>query len=124
VQTDAIRLEARYESPQPYVRPADKTEIAQVQTPETPAPTPAVIAQATPPPPSETPAPTPAVVAQATPPPTPAPPAVVDQPTPAPATSTQPIPATALGWAPIMLAGLTLAAAGLFLYWRSDRSVR
>jgi hypothetical protein len=100
------------DSPQNYVRPATKSELAEVQTVETPAPTPAALqAQAQTQPAPITPAPQ-------------NPPPVVDQTAPAPVTNTQPIPATALGWASILFAGLTVAAAGLILFLRSERSAR
>ena len=104
---------ARSETPVNYVRPATSGEIAEVQSAETPAPTPPEVAQVAPAQPSPpVTAPAPAV--------TPAPqtpPAVVAQEVPAPVTNTPPIPATALGWAPVMLVGLTIAGAGLFLLW-------
>jgi len=105
--TAGVTLEGRY--------------VAQAQT--TPAPAP--VAQTTPPPAApparavepERPAAPPAEIAQ-TRPPEPAP-----APTPAPAPETPAsavtgIPSTALGWLPITLIGLLMAASGLFLYWR------
>ena len=48
-------------------------------------------------------------------------PALTDQTPVPPLTNTQPIPSTALGWAPLMFVGLTLAATGLLLFWRAKR---
>jgi hypothetical protein len=104
VKAGAIGLEASYNAPQPAsVRQVQTAEVAPVQTAPTPAPV---------------------VVAQATPTPTPAPqnpPPVTDQ-TPAPVTTPSPIPATPLGWATLLFAGLTLAAAGLIVLWRVERA--
>jgi cell division septation protein DedD len=104
--------QTRADTPQNYVRPATPSELAEVQTAETPAPTPVALqAQAQPQPAPITPAPQ-------------NPTSVVAQATPTPVTDTPPIPATALGWVSILFAGLTVAAVGLFLFLRSERSAR
>ncbi len=106
----AVSSQTRADTPQNYVRQATPSELAEVPTAETPAPTPAALqAQAQPQPEPITAAPQ-----------NPAP--VVAQTTPEPVTNTQPIPATALGWASILFAGLTVGAAGWFLFLRSERS--
>jgi len=94
--------------------PAHPTTTASLQGSYAPAVTAAA------PPPQPQPQPQPEA---APPPPAPQPEAepapAPEQPAPAPAPA--PMPATALGWADLTAAGLTLAAAGLLLYWRSQR---
>lgn len=109
-----VSSQTRADAPQNYVRPATASELAEVETAETPAPTP-VDLQA-----QVQPQPQPAPITPA--PENPA--SAVAQTTPTPVTNTQPIPATALGWVSILFAGVTVAAAGLFLFLRSERSVR
>lgn len=74
------------------------------------------------------PAPTPQPRQEAraeTPPPAPAPQPETPAPqpeTPAPAPTPEKLPATALGWADLALAGLSMVTAGLLLYWRASRT--
>ena len=97
--------------------PAHPTTTATLQGSYAPAAAPSAERAAPPPQPQpqpETPPPaTPAPQPEAQPAPAP------EQPAPAPAPA--PMPATALGWADLTSAGLTLAAAGLLFYWRSQR---
>jgi hypothetical protein len=94
--------------------PKPATNTLNLQASYQAAPPPPQVAAAPPPPPAEPPKrEPPQEVAQARP---PEPPPAPAEPAPAP-----PVPATALGWGDLMLAGLSLSAAGALLYWRSTR---